>query len=160
MKTIIINLIFCFCAVFTIHAQTIREDGQHQDFVFPGSQTCYIAVHPSNGRINTVTWHVTNGSFSATSDVSSLQQTNAGSVCVYWKNPSVSGSTTPKGSIYAEISYIQAGSSKYTKTSTLYQNITSYKNVTPPSLAVNGSTLIPFGEQSIEVHLSNKFTLP
>lgn len=160
MKTIIINLIFCFCAVFTIHAQTIREDGQHQDFVSPGSQTCYIAVHPNNGRINTVTWHVTNGSFSATSDVSSVQQTNAGSVCVYWKNPSVSGSTTPKGSIYAEISYIQAGSSKYTKTSTLYQNITSYKNVTPPSLKTDGAVLMPFGEQTMEVYLSDKFVLP
>lgn len=160
MRTSIINWVFCFCVVFVIHAQTISEDGQHWDFVSPGSQTCYIAFEPSNGSIDFITWHVSNGSFSATTDVSSVQGNNLRSVCVYWKNPSVSGSTPPKGSVYAEISYTQAGKSGYTKTQTIYQNIKSYKNVTPPSLKTDGSVLIPFGVQTIEAHLDTKFILP
>ena len=160
MRTTIINLIFCFCAVFNIQAQTISEDGQHQDFVSPGSQTCYLAFEPSNGKIDFITWHVSNGSFLATTDVNSVQGQNLRSVCVYWKNPSVSGSTPPKGSVYADISYTQAGTSKTTKTMTLYQNITSYKDVTPPSLKTDGAVLMPFGLQTMEVSFSNKFILP
>lgn len=159
MRTTIIYITFLIGIIFSIHAQTIKEDGQHQDFVSPGSQTCYVAVHPSSGKIDMVTWYVTNGSFSPTSDVSSVQQMNTGGVCVYWKNPSVSGSTPPKGSIYAEISYTQAGSSKYTRTTTLYQNIKSYKNVTPPALETD-KAFLPFGEQTMEVFLPKGFYLP
>mgnify|MGYP005946897215 FL=1 len=126
----------------------------------PGSQTCYLAFEPSNGKIDFITWHVSNGSFSATTDVNSVQGQNLRSVCVYWKNPSVSGSTPPKGSVYADISYTQAGTSKTTKTMTLYQNITSYKDVTPPSLKTDGAVLMPFGLQTMEVSFSNKFILP
>ncbi len=160
MRTIIINLIVCFCALFIVQAQTIGEDGNPQDFVSPGSQTCYIAFEPSNGRIDLITWYVTNGSFSPTSDVSSVQGNNLRSVCVYWKNPSVSGNSTPKGSIYANISYTQAGSSKFTKTATLYQNIMSYNNVTPPNLKTDGAIFMPFGEQTMEVSFSKEFYLP
>lgn len=107
MKTKILGILLGLCVILSAtHAQTIAEDGQHKELVSPSEQTCYIALEPANGTINFITWYVTNGSFSQTSDVSSVQGNNLRSVCVYWKNPKVTGTTAPKGSVYAEITYM------------------------------------------------------
>lgn len=159
MRATIIQILFLIGIIFSVQAQTIVVDGEQKDFVSPGHQTCYVPILPSDAKMNMITWHVTNGSFSQTSDVSSIQQTNTGGVCVYWKNPEVSGGTPPKGSIYAEIRYSQAGSSKAEKTTTLYQNIISYKNVIPPSLEID-KTFLPFGEQTMKISFSKDFYLP
>ncbi|WP_075964615.1 T9SS type A sorting domain-containing protein [Parabacteroides massiliensis] len=161
MKTKILGILLGFCAILSaVHAQTIAEDGQHKELAWPTEQTCYIAMEPTNGTINFITWHVTNGSFSPTSDVSSIQGNNLRSVCVYWKNPKVTGTTAPKGSVYAEITYTQAGNTKVEKTMTIYQGIKSYNGVTPPSLTKDGGTTIPFGIQSFEIYFSKAFYLP
>lgn len=160
MKTKILGILLGLCAIFAAYAQTIKEDGQHKELVWPTDQTCYIALEPTNGTINFITWYVTNGSFSPTSDVSSVQGNNLRNVCVYWKNPKVTGSTAPKGSVYAEITYTQAGNTKMEKTMTISQGIKSYNGVTPPSLTKDGGTTIPFGVQSFEVSFSKNFKLP
>ncbi|MBP3518427.1 MAG: T9SS type A sorting domain-containing protein [Parabacteroides sp.] len=161
MKTKLAGILFGFCTILSaVHAQSIAEDGQHKELAWPTEQTCYIALEPTNGTINFITWHVTNGSFSPTSDESSVQGNNLRQVCVYWKNPKVTGTTAPKGSVYADITYTQAGHTTTEKTTTIYQGIKSYNGVTPPSLTKDGGTTIPFGVQSFEVYFSKAFNLP
>ena len=56
MKTKILRILLGLCAIFAAHAQTITEDGQHKELAYPTEQTCYIALEPTNGTINFISW--------------------------------------------------------------------------------------------------------
>ena len=72
MKTKILRILLGLCAIFAAHAQTITEDGQHKELAYPTEQTCYIALEPTNGTINFITWQ-SRTALSANLDVSSVQ---------------------------------------------------------------------------------------
>ena len=96
MKTKILRILLGLCAIFAAHAQTITEDGQHKELAYPTEQTCYIALEPTNGTINFITWHVTNGSFSPTSDVSSVQGNNLRKCLCILEKPESNGFDSTK----------------------------------------------------------------
>lgn len=162
MRTILICIIG-ICTMFTAYAQEIKENGTHKEFVYPGTQIYYISEAPSNVVINEITWKVTNGSFNEYNDITSTHDKYG--VSVYWKNPKVSGSTIPKGTLSAEISYTNNGKTE-TVTKSLSQNIISYNGVTMGPLTVSGysatnkTVTIPFGQKDLNVSLLGQPQVP
>lgn len=159
MKTINICMFLLILSFTVLKAQTIREYGQHQDFVYPGNQTNYEAIPPAGATLSKITWYVTNGSFSQTSDVTTKEGHQA-VVDVFWKNPACSNGNPPKGNIYAQIDYVLAGNSGSEKSNSLSQNILSYNGVYPPGLLADKALTIPFGINNIRVYLAKQFDLP
>lgn len=160
MRTLIFIMLLWSNIFFMIQAQELKEKETHQDFVLPGSKTSYILKEPENGTVKSVEWSVTGGSFNEFSDVNSIFSGNVKEVTVYWKNPKVTGTNPPQGTVKAKVIYT-VNNIDYNATKELTQKIKSYNGATPPSLKkVGGGTTIPFGTNSFEVELSSPFFLP
>lgn len=163
MKKSSLLIMFLINCLF-ISSQSIKEDNNHQNYVFPKHQTSYYLEGNTNQQ---VTWTVTNGSFSPIETITSRSGSAAtyNSVSVWWDNPDGSTSKPPTGTVKAEIQYKEGGSIITTNPPiTINQEIYSIKNVTPPPLEVkNGnviSNIIPYGEQNIEIYLTRTFNTP
>ena len=159
MKTLKINItiiLLCIVAV-TVRAQkpVLKKDQNTPEYICPGFAGYYTLVDDVYGdKIVKIDWTVTGGSFSMSTEQTTLTTVASNEVTVYWKNVLQSeGGGVPVGTLKAEVLY----KSMAPKDAPITQKIRSLNGAKPPALSSSTGTVIDYGTQKFEVYLSKAF---